>query len=392
MRLASKKTILLLVFIFFLSLAIFIGVILVRNRTIFYQKAAPSSRITLTSAGSGVELGKQFQVAANIDTGENEVVGIELDLAFDPAKLRLSSVSPGPFLASPDAVGPVIDNSQGTAHYTLLVSPGNSGKKGQGIIAYFNFDAIGLGPTEISVNTGESIAVALKEGGQNVLTGSMPLVINVFEKFALLSLELDKSVLSQGDNVKVFVNIDTQGRSVNGAEFDLIFDASKLQFLAAAKGSFFASPDAVGPDSQAGAVHYSLMLPPEAAGQSGQGRLAELSFEALGLGETGISFNESNTYVAGLGNGSQNVLESTSPVSLTIESLPSPTPTPTPVPTPTPFYKTGDINKDGHVNILDYIILLEHFAMPASSYPNADINDDGRISLYDYILLYENLD
>ncbi len=73
---------------------------------------------------------------------------------------------------------------------------------------------------------------------------------------------------------------------------------------------------------------------------------------------------------------------------------PSPTSTAIPggtsTPTATPQAIPGDINGDGKVNLLDYIVLFENFGKTSNFDTRADINKDGKVNLLDYIVLFEN--
>lgn len=61
--------------------------------------------------------------------------------------------------------------------------------------------------------------------------------------------------------------------------------------------------------------------------------------------------------------------------------------TPTPTPSATPSIP-GDINLSGHVDILDYNILIAEFGKTSPS--PADINGDGKVDIYDYNILVAN--
>jgi hypothetical protein len=65
----------------------------------------------------------------------------------------------------------------------------------------------------------------------------------------------------------------------------------------------------------------------------------------------------------------------------------TPTRIPTSTPTPTTIQLLGDINKDGIVNLMDYILLSNAFGTNNTA---ADINKDGLVNLMDYIILSNN--
>ncbi len=54
--------------------------------------------------------------------------------------------------------------------------------------------------------------------------------------------------------------------------------------------------------------------------------------------------------------------------------------------------KIGDINEDGYVNLLDYVILFENFKKNPLIDKRADINNDTKVNLLDYIVLFENFE
>jgi len=74
----------------------------------------------------------------------------------------------------------------------------------------------------------------------------------------------------------------------------------------------------------------------------------------------------------------------------TVTATPTPTPTSTPPVTPTPTGLVGDANKDGQVNPIDAVIVLQYSAGLISSInPNADANHDGRINAIDAALVLQ---
>ena len=69
----------------------------------------------------------------------------------------------------------------------------------------------------------------------------------------------------------------------------------------------------------------------------------------------------------------------------------SPTPTPTPTPIPTGVFHTGDINRDGKVDIFDYNIFFSDFGQTGKlGFTASDINKDGKVDTVDYDILIVN--
>ena len=66
-------------------------------------------------------------------------------------------------------------------------------------------------------------------------------------------------------------------------------------------------------------------------------------------------------------------------------------PTPTPTSIPTGIFNTGDINKDGKVDIFDYNLLFSDFGKTGKlGFTTSDINSDGKVDTADYDILIVN--
>jgi hypothetical protein len=89
-------------------------------------------------------------------------------------------------------------------------------------------------------------------------------------------------------------------------------------------------------------------------------------------------------------------------ISATTEPTTEPTAKPTAEPTTppenpqstTPLGKglsmASDINEDGTVNLLDYVILFQNFLKTTIINARADVNADGKVNLLDYVKLFED--
>jgi hypothetical protein len=61
----------------------------------------------------------------------------------------------------------------------------------------------------------------------------------------------------------------------------------------------------------------------------------------------------------------------------------SPTPTPTATSTPQASPMPGDVNGDGHVNIVDIGIIIDNYRTSPPNDPRADLNHDGIVNIVD---------
>ncbi len=83
---------------------------------------------------------------------------------------------------------------------------------------------------------------------------------------------------------------------------------------------------------------------------------------------------------------------------LGIETNPSPTPTTIPdlstlppsTPSPTPVVKTGDVNNDNKVNMIDIGIVVDEYDSTNPIHERADVNGNGKVDLIDIGIIIDN--
>lgn len=78
------------------------------------------------------------------------------------------------------------------------------------------------------------------------------------------------------------------------------------------------------------------------------------------------------------------------PATATPRTNPTPTPRPGATPTPGSSGKVGDVNSDGHVDIIDIGILVDNYGKNPIPNPKADINHDGKVDIVDIGLVVDN--
>jgi hypothetical protein len=141
-------------------------------------KAAPDTSLSFQPSTLTPTVGDSFTVPILIDTGTNEVIGAELYINFDSSRLSASSISAGSFFTDPEAISPVISNTNGTISYTLYLSPQSQAETGQGTLATITFKALSAGSANISFSS-DTIIGAINEGGVNALASSPSKTITV---------------------------------------------------------------------------------------------------------------------------------------------------------------------------------------------------------------------
>ncbi len=256
-----------------------------------------------------------------------------------------------------------------------------------------------------------------------------------------LTLSSTNSTPKVGDNFVVAANMNPGGLAVNGIDLRITFDPNLLTATSITPGNLLTNVLIQGSiDNTAGTAMIVVGAPIDASGPhpvSTSGLVAQIGFKAKNADSpTLIGFG--NLTVVSVANQTQNALGSTASVQITVVSAgtptpsktptptptktPSPTPTRTPTPTPTrsptptptgtptptpsktptpsptrtpsptPTLSVipGDINRDGHVTIVDVGILVDNYNLSPIPDPRADINGDGQVSIVDVGILVDN--
>jgi hypothetical protein len=193
-----------------------------------------------------------------------------------------------------------------------------------------------------------------------------------------LSLSARSSTVNLNQNLPVNVQINTGTNSVIGLELDVTFDRTKFAVQDFTAGSFFSNPDITNKvlDNTNGRARLTLATPPGTSAKQGSGTVAVLMFKAIDTGTTRVDFG-ANNLVAAINMSGINALRSVTGLGLTI----------------TNSFILGDINRDGCVDIVDYVILFANFGKnttDSGADARADINNDGKINILDYTYLFEN--
>ena len=116
-------------------------------------------------------VGDSFAVNIQIDTGENQVSGADLEITFDPNVLECLSLSPGTFLVNPNSWYERIDNDSGRIVYTL---GSFDSRRGSGVFASIDFRAKNAGTSPLRFEAGTSVAgIGENEALQETVSGTV---------------------------------------------------------------------------------------------------------------------------------------------------------------------------------------------------------------------------
>lgn len=155
---------------------------------------------------------------------------------------------------------------------------------------------------------GRSVGVQITEENSPSISVSNQVALN------LLS---DSDNYIVGDTVEVSVNSDSVFTDIIGTELYVSYDPNVLSFVKAEKGTLFASARELGPEVTDGIVSYGLIIFPGDEPISGEGELALFTFDVVGAGPVEVNLT-GDSLVSAVGNSAQNILGSTTGVSITV--------------------------------------------------------------------------
>lgn len=89
------------------------------------------------------EEGNDYFSTVNINTGKNGVIGVQLELYYDPTLITNVTVTPLDFFPQAVEVLKKVDQQNGRISYALTVAPGETAVKGVGQLVRINYTPIG---------------------------------------------------------------------------------------------------------------------------------------------------------------------------------------------------------------------------------------------------------
>lgn len=92
-KLFKNNSVVSVIGIILLIIGVAAGIMLVKQRQLFQQKAAPATTISLLPATTNVAPGESFSIDLNIDTAANQFVGYEIYLSYDPSLISIDNVT-----------------------------------------------------------------------------------------------------------------------------------------------------------------------------------------------------------------------------------------------------------------------------------------------------------
>lgn len=116
-----------------------------------------------------------YEVDLNVDTDDNNISGVSLELAYDPKSLGKVDIKPGNFLPNPAVIEKEIDTVNGRITYILGPRLGSEGVKGKGTVAVISFSK--LNNSETTIDFLPQTQVSAQGFDQSVLRETVSAVI-----------------------------------------------------------------------------------------------------------------------------------------------------------------------------------------------------------------------
>jgi hypothetical protein len=149
------------------------------------QEAADVAHTTLALTPNPVTVGagQQGTVEVTIDTSDNPVTAIQLELLYDPTMITNLKATPGPMFANPGLLFPKNDPKTGRMTLMVGIQPGQKNKpvSGQGVAVVLTFTARGTAgqqsqisvlPNSLATARGVAKSVLKEATGTTVMIGS----------------------------------------------------------------------------------------------------------------------------------------------------------------------------------------------------------------------------
>jgi hypothetical protein len=98
--------------------------------------------LTISSTPKKLSTPSAYSTDIIINTGQNAVTKVQLELLYDPRVLTKVDINPGPFFINPQILLKNIDKVNGRISFALGIQNGDSPVLGQGILANLSFSSL----------------------------------------------------------------------------------------------------------------------------------------------------------------------------------------------------------------------------------------------------------
>ncbi|MXZ01341.1 hypothetical protein F4Y93_12125 [Candidatus Poribacteria bacterium] len=348
-----------------------------------YTVLPHGTRFSLSTKTTRFAVGNTFTIHLNAED-VIDLAGWQSDIIFDPAVLKVNSVSEGGFLKQSGGrthfLKGTIDNTTGRISGIGAARISEGGTNGEGTLLSVSFTAKANGETRLSVRkfqAGSSLGETISSLPPDIIITVGEPSISVVGDTKFFSLSTDPTPARLGETFTLHFSAEDV-IDLAGWQVDIAFDADGLEavevnegdFLMSGGGNTFFLQGSI--DNTAGEITKISAARTSGGGVTGTGTLLSVTFMPKTTGETRITL--SNFFA---GSSSGETISSDAPeIVITIKERAHP---------------TWDVNTDGITNVLDLILVAQHLGEDASANPQSDVNGDGTINVLDLIVVAQHL-
>lgn len=160
-----------------LLVAVPLSVFLVMKNQELRKKASPATTLTMVPSSVSKSVGEEFTLEARMNTADNQIVAVELNIAYDPTVLQADWIHNGTMFPNILTSG-VIEN--GIISIALGATNTTTPITGTGTVATIKFTTLAATTSPVSVRFAQDTFVgALNEGSTNALTSSTPATVTI---------------------------------------------------------------------------------------------------------------------------------------------------------------------------------------------------------------------
>lgn len=113
-----------------------------------------------------------YTTSVNIDSGQNKVTAVQLEISYDPKVLTNVDIKPGPFIQNPIVLLKKVDQANGRISLALGIPLGQKGIAGTGTVAVISFNQTATAKGSTVINFLPKTAVTAQGIAQSVLKTS----------------------------------------------------------------------------------------------------------------------------------------------------------------------------------------------------------------------------
>lgn len=129
-----KKILLSFLGIFILVVGIAIGAYLVKSNQDIREKAAPATVAYISPATQDAQVGKDVSFFVKMDSGVNQIIGVDVRLNFDPNIFQITSLEKGASAGNLDqSISSTFDNTAGKIKYIIYTTDKTKALSGSGL-------------------------------------------------------------------------------------------------------------------------------------------------------------------------------------------------------------------------------------------------------------------